>query len=1218
MKKYKFGVATKKLVALTLCCLTAMTSLTSCSATPHYNMERLQADTGDRFYDTRVLANSLYSSGLISKDSYNTIMDRTSNLSALIAKSMKAAKAEDTSVFGNTNEVIAAWASLSSLDIFYDNNFSNNNNYQDDTFNLLQGIIAFKPVNHSKNDGHTIEDAISVDDGSVRTDKDAFGQPWLEYYSKSGGNDLYGNDNWGGKGSGYKRPDSVDDLNGSEMLYSIVNLMCIHKMLFNVNEGYANTHLDRWFVKGAYVDSERKIISLDTKYNTWGYYNDWDSIGSSGGASQIISDIQSGGNRASSKLNDNRNKLVSALGANKDNSKQSPEIKWVSEDQYFSGLTRKGGVGYTLSTYGNASTDGGNSLCSHSVLTGGGTTEYIPIDTRFPYSAINSTTSDTSGQHGTIEPSDASAKTNKKRYTDDDWDYNQDVCFPVNLVPPSVVDEFEKALDLPLYTIRPDAITSGGYTAISNMIGNDSEAESMLSKYFTPAMGGEMNGSSIKQSNSGTLKLRDILYAECEKLANGNDAYLNYLLNTNNILMTSTWNDNPVGYITYNEYDDDYNTIKNTYSSYGVKNEPGKDIVFCQKVGNAGQVTPVMAIRVNEFNLTYCSMLNSVLGLFNDNSMTNVKAVADADYARYKLVHNSKGEAIGVVLLEYPIDAIRGFSSNNDGTVSPAFADSGMGINVGSGKVIKYNYLNGKSMYSFSKEGNYISDYDSIYYNTSPGSSQIALGSTIKVLGSKPTPIGLVGNTITYQKGNYSSSKQNNSSTTISKEYGVYAPRFYLTVYLEALYAPGLTSDSDVALFGRRFYMRDTGGTGGPTVKTTANRSLTLSGGTTVDVSEKTLVYKLDDTFADYIDLEGNKLSYDGEQLTVKISDLCSMAGLTSENPNVRYFSKTKETIADIGSESKEHTVTELQHEAVTADSANTIYTSYMFASDDIGKTDADAEKNYTANSAAKTESVLLNLNILNPSSEVSKKLLGTMGGSSMTDYINQQVYGNNQQISITAGDVKTRNRFWCMAVKKSLFSDEVYNGWLAASGHGSSLAWWNTYLETNSFAYRITAQTFNSYAKQNYKNQMIARGEIEDYDLSTINDIKDYYKQEEKIERVRNIRTVFKIVGYIIIAFAFILMLLWAIDTNTDLGLNLLQKVTFGNWVAIKYASDIPDNRNMDKRYVTGGKIIVRGLILIAVGLLIIVVNAFDIVRILVDTFGTLGRTIEDLIRGN
>ena len=278
MKKYKFGVATKKLVALTLCCLTAMTSLTSCSATPHYNMERLQADTGDRFYDTRVLANSLYSSGLISKDSYNTIMDRTSNLSALIAKSMKAAKAEDTSVFGNTNEVIAAWASLSSLDIFYDNNFSNNNNYQDDTFNLLQGIIAFKPVNHSKNDGHTIEDAISVDDGSVRTDKDAFGQPWLEYYSKSGGNDLYGNDNWGGKGSGYKRPDSVDDLNGSEMLYSIVNLMCIHKMLFNVNEGYANTHLDRWFVKGAYVDSERKIISLDTKYNTWGYYNDWDSI----------------------------------------------------------------------------------------------------------------------------------------------------------------------------------------------------------------------------------------------------------------------------------------------------------------------------------------------------------------------------------------------------------------------------------------------------------------------------------------------------------------------------------------------------------------------------------------------------------------------------------------------------------------------------------------------------------------------------------------------------------------------------------------------------------------------------------------------------------------------------------------------------------------------------------------------------------------------------
>ena len=1232
MKKYTFGIATKKLIALIMCGLITMPTLTSCDATPDYNAEGIAVDSADRFRDTRILANSLYQSGLISEDSYNTIMDTTKSVSSIIGSTMKAMETEDTDALGNTNEVQRAWANIAGLKIFYNNNFSGESNtYKEDTFNLSQAVIAFKPVNHSK-PGNTLDDALNLDSGSyvheADTSEDLLGQPWVgSLSSKNDGNDLYGDDNWNGTRG---MPKKVKNLQGSEMLRCLVNLMCKHKMIFAVDENIANTHIDRWFVKGAYVNHDRTIISLDVPYNTWGYFQSWD--GSKGTTSGIIEDVVSGGNKASSDLNTSRNALVTALNENKVNSQQNAEIKWVNEDTYFAGLTKKNGVGYTLSTYGNASTEAnGNSMYSHKLVTVPGLnaeTTYIPIDTKYPYSAINSTDNHTYESHGTLEPT--KKKKSEDVYADRAYDYNQDVCFPINIVPPSVVDEFEAALDLPVYTVRTDKLQLGSYGSIRKMITDNSQTEQMLKEYFTPAVGGPMSGGNITSSSAGKLTLRDILYAECQKMANGNDEYLNYLLHTDNIIMTSTWNDNPVTWNTYNEYNDDYTEIRNSYSSYGVKNEIGKDIVFCQKIGSEGQVTPVMAVRVNEFNVTYCSLLNSLLGLFNDSTMTKTSAVNGVDCSRYKLVHNSNGEAIGIVLLEYPVDAITGFESNKDGTVKAVFADSGMGINVGSGKIIKYQYTGGKGVYSFSKEGVYVSDIASIYYT--PGSG-IALGTTIKALGSKPTPIGLVGDTITYQKGHYSIDEQNNSSATISQEYGIYAPRFYLSTYLEALYAPNLTNDSSWVLFGRRFnlYGAGYGPNDHPEEQILNNRSVTLKDGTVMDVSEKTLKYRPDDVIGSYIDGDGNLLSYEGEDLKIKLSDLCGVYQVDYSGTNedfIKYFSTSNETIDDIGAASEQHTVTELKHQAINPNSSDYqhITTSYMFASNDIGKVDADAEINYATNQRSDIEQVLLNLNYINTESSVAKSLLGTMESTSnnqgsMTDYVAQQSNSEATTLTVDASAIKMRNRFWAMAVRKSIFSDEIYNGWIAnketESVKGESLAWWNAYLESNAFAYRITASTFNTYTRKNYKNQMIARGEIEDYDIGTIGDIENYYDQEAKKERVQNIRTVFKIVGYIIIAFAFILILLWAIDTNTDLGLNLLQKVTFGNWIAIKYASDIPDNRNMDKKYITGGKIVIRSMILVAVGLAIIVVNAFDIVRILVDTFGTIGKTIEDIIKG-
>ena len=191
MKKYTFGLATKKLIALTLCCVTAVPTLTSCGVDPAYNTERIQSSMDDRFYDTKMLAESMHDSGLISNTSYEQIISNTDTLNGLLLSSFDGISTTGSGFF-EKSKVQDAWIKIAHCDIFDTYNFYKGY-YHSDTLNLLQGIIAFKPINHSKHSGDTINDAIGLDQScDVDTDKGYFGQPWIDQYEDDG-NDLYGN-----------------------------------------------------------------------------------------------------------------------------------------------------------------------------------------------------------------------------------------------------------------------------------------------------------------------------------------------------------------------------------------------------------------------------------------------------------------------------------------------------------------------------------------------------------------------------------------------------------------------------------------------------------------------------------------------------------------------------------------------------------------------------------------------------------------------------------------------------------------------------------------------------------------------------------------------------------------------------------------------------------------------------------------------------------------
>ena len=209
-----------------------------------------------------------------------------------------------------------------------------------------------------------------------------------------------------------------------------------------------------------------------------------------------------------------------------------------------------------------------------------------------------------------------------------------------------------------------------------------------------------------------------------------------------------------------------------------------------------------------------------------------------------------------------------------------------------------------------------------------------------------------------------------------------------------------------------------------------------------------------------------------------------------------------------------------------------------------------------------------------------------------------------------------TRQRFWIISVSNSMFNNGLLDTWIRSDDPNNSIVWWNDYLFKNNFDYSVEYEKVHNYLISSYKTQMRRFGEFV-LDLDTINKVGDILKAEDELNAVKTIRTILILIGWALVAFSIILVVLWLIDTNTDLGLNLLTKATFGHWVAVKYKDDIPGDVTTNTKYVTGQKVVIRSLIIMTVGMFIIVFNALDLINWLINKFGLIAEEVEKLIRG-
>lgn len=206
---------------------------------------------------------------------------------------------------------------------------------------------------------------------------------------------------------------------------------------------------------------------------------------------------------------------------------------------------------------------------------------------------------------------------------------------------------------------------------------------------------------------------------------------------------------------------------------------------------------------------------------------------------------------------------------------------------------------------------------------------------------------------------------------------------------------------------------------------------------------------------------------------------------------------------------------------------------------------------------------------------------------------------------------------FYAMAVKRNLFETAMFSGWINNTDtEKNSLAWWNQWLADHNFSYRINGDSLVDYLKGNYAYDLSQEGIII-LDLSTISKIQEEYNKEAKQETAEWLRTLFVVFGYILIAYSSILLIAWNVDVNADLGFNILDKLSFGRWVAVKDYDELPYMNTEETNFIKFSDLMVTCLIIITVGILLILIDVMDLVLMLIQLFGGVAKYITKIVVG-
>ncbi|MEM4385405.1 MAG: hypothetical protein QXD03_02520 [Candidatus Anstonellales archaeon] len=522
---------------------------------------------------------------------------------------------------------------------------------------------------------------------------------------------------------------------------------------------------------------------------------------------------------------------------------------------------------------------------------------------------------------------------------------------------------------------------------------------------------------------------------------------------------------------------------------------PGNDMVIYDKT----KQVPLLAIRLHEFNFAGIENIINRIGLNPD---------------QYLFTNN--GENI-VYIMEYPVSYIKTLKNktNNINEYECEFSKSNMGINIRTGKIIKYGSAWGKA----NEPGVYVDDNDS-YLNVM-GSGQNGKSSFVLAGSNDEESVIELGE-----------NKQK-----------VKTGRILLRDYLEITYAPGVISNEPNIVLGRKVRV----------LKFTGNKG---------------------DVVAKYVDKSGVIMDNSPELM---VDDFADFESLLGDKPVVKYIGRIGEKLSDTSKLNNQNNPSV------------------------IGSPNNNQTNNQSDNSSD---------NIVNSISKIEV----------LDKYVVESIKPTSQFPWYNLGEVdidnSTKPIFYGLVVKKGMFETNMFSGWIQqTSNEGGSLVWWNTWLSNHKYKYNINSNILEEFLAGNYTFELQDSGVVI-LDLNTIAKIQHDFKTEDRIQNVRKFNTLFIVLGYLLLWYALILIMCWLVDTNVDLGLNLLEKVTLGKWVAVKYIEEdyeVTEGVLM----ITLGKLLWRCLGIGLLGALIINLDVVGIILKIIKMFSGIAKVIYDLIIG-
>lgn len=205
---------------------------------------------------------------------------------------------------------------------------------------------------------------------------------------------------------------------------------------------------------------------------------------------------------------------------------------------------------------------------------------------------------------------------------------------------------------------------------------------------------------------------------------------------------------------------------------------------------------------------------------------------------------------------------------------------------------------------------------------------------------------------------------------------------------------------------------------------------------------------------------------------------------------------------------------------------------------------------------------------------------------------------------------------FYALIVRKNYQESGLIN-WIVSEADTNSTSWWNAWLRDHQFTYQIGSDELLAYLKDNYSFELGQAGYVL-LNLDTLSKLQEELDVEAELEQTHAMRTFFKVLGYSLIGYAFVLMMCWVADTSVDLGLNLTQKVTFGRLVAVAGDEELKGTaENNHVSYIGFQAMVFSCLKIIFIGLLLIFVDIVSMVAFLSRTLGQIAVSIGDLIGG-